>query len=87
MASKHPPTNKQSFNQSSSEQSPDFSYLGSVEEAAESRTVASRERLRHQLSDEVERFLEKGGQVQQVEQNVTSSPPLKPVNRYGDRPI
>lgn len=87
MASKSPPKSKKTPPKSDGEDELDLSFMGSSEESAESRTVASRERLRHQLDDEVERFLAKGGHVEKVDSHVTASPPTRPVSRYGDRPI
>jgi len=65
----------------------DFEYMGSREETAESRTVASRERLRDQLTDDIEKFLSKGGSINQVDPHETATPIAKPTSNYGDRPI
>ena len=65
----------------------DNTIVGSQEETAESRTVASREHMRDQLDDAVARFLAEGGKVQQIDPHVTAAPPKKPLSRYGDRPI
>lgn len=50
-------------------------------------SVSSRERLRHELEDEVEAFLASGGKIHQVDANVTADPPQKPQNNYCSRPI
>lgn len=65
----------------------DLEYLGSKDEAAETRTLASRARLRSQMDDDIEKFLSKGGKISEIEPNVTADPPTKPVNSYGSRPI
>lgn len=69
------------------EQAIDISYLGSREDSADSRTVASRKRLREQLSDEIQAFLAKGGKIDQVASHVTADPPKRPSSNYGQRPI
>jgi hypothetical protein len=65
----------------------DFNYLGSREDTAESRTVASRLRLRAKVQDEIEEFIKSGGQIQMVDNNVLADPPRRPVSNYGGRPI
>ena len=69
------------------DQTPDISYMGSREETADSRTVASRKRIRDQLSDEIEAFLARGGKIDHVDAHVTADPPKKPSSNYGQRPI
>lgn len=73
--------------QPTAEQTLDLDYMGSREEVAESRTVASRKRLREQVDNEVERFLAHGGSINQVDPYVTAVPVTKPSSHYGDRPI
>lgn len=65
----------------------DLSYIGSREDSADSRTVASRQRLRDQLSSDVEAYLARGGKIDQVDTNVSADPPKRPENNYGQRPI
>jgi hypothetical protein len=65
----------------------DLEFLGSREEQAETRTIASRKRLRSEMEDEIEKFLAKGGSIQQIEPNVQADPPTKPNTSYGSRPI
>ena len=65
----------------------DLEFIGSREENAESRTIASRERLRQQMSGEIEAFLNKGGKISQIDRHVTADPPQKPSSNYGERPI
>ena len=65
----------------------DLSFMGSREETADSRTIASRKRLREKMGTEIEEFLARGGKIDQIEPNVTSDPPKRPVSHYGQRPI
>ncbi len=65
----------------------DFEYLGSKDDHADSRTVTSRDRIRKKICDEVEEFLQAGGHIDHVAQNVTADPPRKPENHYGGRSI
>jgi hypothetical protein len=57
------------------------------EEVPEERTVASRQKLRDEMSEEIEAFLARGGKISQIEPNVTADPPRKPDSDYGSRPI
>lgn len=57
------------------------------EEIPEERTVASRQKLRDEMSKEIEDFLARGGKIDHVEPNVTADPPRKPDSDYGSRPI
>lgn len=54
---------------------------------AETLTVSSKDALRRQLEEEMERFLAKGGKVQEIPPDVTADPPQKPVSNYGSKPI
>lgn len=54
---------------------------------AETLTVSSKESLRRQLEEEMERFLAKGGRIQEIPPDVTTDPPQKPVSNYGSKPI
>lgn len=56
-------------------------------DTAESLTVSSKEALRRQLEEEMERFLAKGGKVQEIPPDVTADPPKKPESNYGSKPI
>ncbi len=69
------------------ERSLDLGFIGSREEAAASRTVASRNRLRKKVDSEVEAFLASGGKINYIDPNVTSDAPKRPVSQYGQRPI
>ncbi len=65
----------------------DFNYLGSRDEQAETRTVASRKRLREKMQSDVDAFLLRGGKILSVDTFVTADPPSKPTGDYGSRPI
>jgi hypothetical protein len=60
---------------------------GARDETPEERTVASRQKLREQMAQEIEEFLARGGKISQIEPNVTADPPRKPDTDYGSRPI
>ena len=65
----------------------DLTFIGSKDEVAETRNVASRERVRTELETEVEKFLRMGGAIVNVKPNVMADPPRKPESNYGSRPI
>lgn len=50
-------------------------------------SLAARNKMREAMQAEIEAFLAKGGQIQQIDDNVMSDPPRKPVSNYGSRPI
>ena len=54
---------------------------------AETLTVSSKEALRKQLEEEMERFLARGGRITEVPPDETSDPPRKPTSSYGSKPI
>jgi hypothetical protein len=54
---------------------------------AETLTVSSKEALRRQLEEEMERFLAQGGKIREIPADETSDPPRKPVSSYGSKPI
>ncbi|HET8731918.1 MAG TPA: hypothetical protein VFM34_12530 [Moraxellaceae bacterium] len=54
---------------------------------AETLTVSSKEALRRQLEEEMERFLAQGGKIKEIPPDVTADPPQKPVSSYGSKPI
>ncbi len=62
-------------------------YLGSKDDYAETRTVATRERLRDKMQSEIEAFLAKGGEIATIDPNVMTDPPRKPTSDYGSQPI
>lgn len=61
--------------------------LEEKEERLEDHTVGARKKLREQLQNEVEAFLARGGQIQQVDAHISADPPQKPINNYCSRPI
>ena len=65
----------------------DIGFLGSRDEPADQRTVESRKKLRESLNNQIEAFLAKGGEIEEVPSNVTADPPKKPSGEYGNRPI
>ena len=65
----------------------DLSYMGSRDEQAETRTVASRKRLREQMQSEIEAFLISGGKIQEVEASKVADLPNRPSSNYGSHPI
>ncbi len=50
-------------------------------------SLAARNKAREEMAAEVEAFLARGGQIQQVDDNVMADPPRKPQSSYGSRPI
>lgn len=56
-------------------------------EVLEDFSIASRQRLRDELQDQIAAFLARGGQINEIPPNVTADPPKKPAPDYGGRPI
>ena len=48
---------------------------------------ATKPDLRSQLENEVERFLQKGGQIEKIPMNKRANPPQKPASNYGRKSI
>lgn len=65
---------------------PDMDFIGSAEEGV-LRSIASRQKLRSKMDNEIEAFLQKGGAINEIEPNVMADPPRKPTSNYGSRPI
>lgn len=65
----------------------DLNFIGSLEEAAESRTVASRQRIHDQVDADISIFLAKGGRISRVDSKVSGDPPRRANYRYGQHPI
>ncbi|OUR61695.1 hypothetical protein A9Q73_10940 [Bermanella sp. 47_1433_sub80_T6] len=61
-------------------------FIGSSEEGV-LRSLASRKKLRDKVDTEVEKFLNAGGAINEIEPNVMADPPRKPTSNYGSRPI
>ena len=64
----------------------DSSAMTDIAEA-ETLTVSSKEAIRRQLEEEMERFLARGGKIVEVPADETSDPPRKPTSSYGSKPI
>ncbi|WP_323813256.1 hypothetical protein [Cellvibrio sp. NN19] len=56
-------------------------------EALEDFSIASRQKARDELEEQIAAFLAKGGKINEVPANVTADPPKKPTPDYGGRPI
>ncbi len=56
-------------------------------EAIEDFSIASRQKIRAELEDQMAAFLARGGKIDEVKPNVTADPPKKPAPDYGGRPI
>jgi hypothetical protein len=73
--------------------SDDASYSGpsakvvAETEALEDFSIASRQKVRDEIEDQIAAFLARGGQINEVPPNVTADPPKKPTPDYGGRPI
>jgi hypothetical protein len=63
------------------------SKAAAVVEALEDFSIASRQKIRDELEDQVAAFLARGGKINEVPANVTADPPKKPSPDYGGRPI
>ena len=50
-------------------------------------SLEAKEREREMLARQMEEFLARGGQVQQLDNNALADPPKKPEGKYGSRPI
>lgn len=62
-------------------------YLGSRDDIPETRTVATRDRIRGKMNADIEAFLKSGGSINEVQSNVMADPPRKPSSEYGSQPI
>ncbi len=58
-----------------------------VIEPEELPSVEAKQRERDELARAMEEFLARGGQVQEIDDNVVTDPPKKPESKYGSRPI
>ncbi len=71
--------------------SDEASYSGPAKvaesEALEDFSIASRQKIRDEIEDQVAAFLARGGKINEVPPNVTADPPKKPTPDYGGRPI
>ncbi len=55
----------------------------SADSQAAVHTAEARKATRNQIAEDIEQFLQDGGQVQEIEHNVRADPPKKPENNYG----
>lgn len=78
--------NKETSEEKEQEVRIDLSNIG-VRDDPTSRTVASRQRVRDQINDDIEAFLAKGGKIDQVDASISADPPKRPESNYGQRPI
>lgn len=53
----------------------------------DSAALCSRNKIRAQLQSEIEAFLAKGGQIQQLDSGLSNSPLKKPSSNYGSNSI
>lgn len=70
--------------------SDDASYSAGSKAAAEvieDFSIASRQKIRDELEEQMAAFLARGGKISEVPANVTADPPKKPSPDYGGRPI
>jgi hypothetical protein len=70
--------------------SDEVSFSSSSKVAAEvidDFSIASRQRIRDEIDDQVAAFLARGGKISEVPANVTADPPKKPSPEYGGRQI
>ena len=49
--------------------------------------IGAREAARVQMEAQMQAFLAKGGEIQNIDAHVTADPPQKPTNNYCSRPI
>lgn len=57
------------------------------DDLAEGASLEAKEREREMIARQMEEFLARGGQVQQIDNNALADPPKKPEGKYGSRPI
>ncbi|WP_027328188.1 hypothetical protein [Marinimicrobium agarilyticum] len=63
----------------------DVSYSSPKPDTPEDFSVAARQRLRDELSRQIEAFLARGGHIHEVPSTLNDTRPKKPVSDYGDR--
>lgn len=57
------------------------------EQSVDFESPTIKQKIRGQLQDDIEAFLQKGGKVQMIERDVRADPPRKPNAQYGSSPI
>jgi len=60
---------------------------GPIAECSSDSSATIRNSVRKQLNSDVEAFLQSGGAVSQIADNVRADPPRKPSMNYGSTPI
>ncbi|WP_094705281.1 hypothetical protein [Hahella sp. CCB-MM4] len=58
-----------------------------AKEVFQTETQSMKKVIRDQLQSDIEAFLQRGGTVQNIEDNVRADPPRKPDLQYGSGPI
>ena len=51
--------------------------------ASVAQSITTQEPARNQLAEDVERFLARGGKIEEVPRDLRADPPKKPENNYG----
>lgn len=67
------------------EEDTEVSYASRKSDTPEDFSVAARQRLRDELSRQIEAFLAQGGHIHEVPSSLNDTKPKKPVSDYGDR--
>lgn len=55
--------------------------------ANDSHSIDARKAIREKLQTDIEAFLARGGQIEQLAADATADPPKKPESKYGSQPI
>lgn len=62
-------------------------YMTHRDDLPTSAHIAERNKIRSEMENEIEAFLNGGGAINEIEPNVMADPPKKPESNYGSRPI
>lgn len=60
---------------------------GKWEQSGDLESPNAKDKIRSQLQDDIAAFLQNGGKVQLIDQDVRADPPKKPSSAYGSNPI
>lgn len=63
----------------------DLAAYNHKKDRLEDFSVAARQRLREELSRQIDAFLARGGRIDEIPSALNSTPPKKPVSDYSDR--
>lgn len=63
----------------------ELSYSSHKKEQPEDFSIAARQRLRDELSRQIEAFLARGGHIHEIPSTLNDTRPKKPVSDYSDR--